>query len=230
MPLYRRNSSSASSLNGFPSLGSKGSTACSGQFVFSNSPQQTGANQFLYMVCENNTEGYGFSGFENSTGYLHVNLDHSYLTQGWFIKNNIIAIGEYADGSQSEYFNTELNSFIFSEANSCFDIIQSSSSLLAQTRPEFSVQVFSTESGIKYQLIDSFRTKMKWTSKIEVIQNINKEKIEFSPQAVDNSLESGVFPANSLFNLASDVFVDINGGLDEDAQNDNNIDAGIDTV
>jgi hypothetical protein len=227
MPLYRRTSNS---LKGFPSFGSNGNTTCSGQFVFSNSPQQTGANQFLYMVCENNTEGFGFSGFENSTGYLHVNLDHSYLTQGWFIKNNIIGIGEYVDGSQSEYFNTELNSFIFSEANSCFDIIQSSSSLLAQTRPEFSVQVLSTESGIKYQFIDSFRTKMKWTSKIEVIQNINKEKIEFSSQTIQDSLASGIFPNNSLFNLASDVFVGLDGGSDGDTQNDNNIDAGVDTV
>jgi len=225
MPLYRRTSNS---LKGFPSFGCNGSVACSGQFVFSNSIQQTGANQFLYMVCENNTEGFGFSGFENSTGYLHINLDHSYLTQGWFIKNNIIAIGEYADGSQSEYFNTELNSFVFSEANSCFDIIQSCSSLLAQTRPDFNVQIFSTDSGIKYQFTDSFQTKMKWTSKIEVIQNINKEKIEFSPQVVENSLQNGIFPPNSLFNLASDQFMDLNGGLEGDAQNNNNIDAGID--
>jgi hypothetical protein len=228
MPLYRR-TSAASSLNGFPSLGSKGSTACSGQFVFSNSPNQTGANQFLYMVCENNTEGNGFSGYSNTTGYLFVNLENTYLTQGWFIKNNIIAIGENRDGTQSEYFNTELNAFVFSEGYNDYNIIQSSSSLLAQTRPEFNAQIFSTESGIKYEFVDSNTTKMKWTSKIEVIQNINKEKIEFSTQQIQNTLLGGTFPQNSLFNSDSKIYVNLDGGIDQDLQSNNNVDAGTDT-
>lgn len=228
MPLYRR-TSAASSLNGFPSLGAKGTAACSGQFVFSNSPNQTGSNQFLYMVCENNTEGINFSGYLNTTGYLFLNLENTYLTQGWFIKNNIIAVGENRDGTQSEYFNTELSAFVFSEGYNDFNIIQSSSSLLAQTRPEFNVQIFSTQSGVKYEFVDSETTKMKWTSKIEVIQNINKEKIEFSTQQVQNTLSSGVFPQNSLFNLDSNLFVNLDGGLDQDLQNNNNIDAGTDT-
>jgi hypothetical protein len=224
MPLYRR---SSTSLNGFSSFGSKGSVACSGQFVFSNSPQQTGANQFSYLICENNTQGFGFSGFNNPTGYLNINLDHSYLTQGWFIRNNIIAIGEYVDGSQSEYFNTELNSFVFSEANSPYNVVRTSYCVLATTRPEFNVQIFPTESGVKYQFEDSFATKMKWTSKIEIIQNVNKEKVEFSIQSVNASLESGIFPQNSLFNLDSDIFISIEGGIDGDLQNANNIEAGI---
>ena len=70
MPLSRR---TTNSLIGYPSFGSKGTPACSGQFVFSNSPTQTGSNQFSYLICENNTQGSLFGG-ELSTGYLCLNL------------------------------------------------------------------------------------------------------------------------------------------------------------
>jgi len=225
MPLYKRRSS-ASSLTGFPSFGVNPESACCGQFIFSNSESQTGANQFLYMVCENNTEGFDFTGYANGTGYLYLNLKNQYSTQGWFIKNSIVAIGQHADGSQCEYLNAELNSFVFSEGNSNFDVINSNCTFLIKSQNDFNIQVLPTNDGIKYKYMDSSHTKMKWVSKIEAIQNINKEKAQFNLNAALAQLTAGSMPDNSSFALSSNNSINFDGGIDGEDANVDNVDGG----
>lgn len=228
MPLYKRRSS-ASSLTGFPSFGVNPESTCCGQFIFSNSESQTGANQFLYMVCENNTEGFDFTGYANGTGYLYLNLKNQYSTQGWFIKNNIVAIGQHADGSQCEYLNAELNSFVFSEADSSFNVVNSNCTFLIKSQNDFNIEILPTDNGIKYKYMDSSHTKMKWVSKVEAIQNINKDKqIEFNATDIIAQLNAGIMPDNSSFALSSNNSINFNGGIDGDGADINNVDGGLD--
>lgn len=226
MPLSRR---TTTSLIGYPSFGSKGTPACSGQFVFSNSPTQMGANQFSYFICENNTQGSLFGG-ELSTGYLCLNLNNSYYQQVWKIKNDIIAVGEHLDGTHAEYFNSEINSFVFSEANANFEIIDSNINIKNKSQPNFDTKIYVTESGIKYEFIDSDSTKMKWTSRIEVIQNIGTGiPTPFLFSDIQNQILNGSFPVNAVFDQASNNAVLIDGSEDDGSlAGANTIDSGTD--
>lgn len=229
MPLYKRTSSSSANSTGFLSLGCNPSLSKEGQFAFSNSPSNTGANQFSYLLCERYTEGSNFGDSPNPTGSLYVNLDNNYLTQGWFIKNNIIAVGESSDASQMEYFNSEISAFIFSEGNSSYNLIENNNLTLASTQPEFNACVFATDSGIRYEFYDSYNTKMKWTSKMEIIQNINTGKVsQVTLQSIQDQFSSGLFPLDSTFNSSSNNSTILDGGDDLDNQVYINVDAGID--
>jgi hypothetical protein len=226
MPLSRR---TTTSLIGYPSFGSKGTPACSGQFVFSNSPTQTGSNQFSYLICENNTQGSLYGG-ELSTGYLCLNLNNSYYQQVWKIKNDIIAVGENFDGTHVEYFNSEINSFVFSEANANFEVIDSNINIKNKSQPDFDTKIYVTESGIKYEFIDSNSTKMKWTSRIEIIQNIGTGiPTPFLFSDVQDQVLNGSLPVNAVFDQASNNAVLIDGSEDDGSLADaNTIDSGTD--
>ena len=229
MPLYKRTLTSSISPTGFSSVGSKPSPSREGQFTFSNSPNNTGANQFSYLICERNTQGSQF-GQNLTTGYLCVDLNNEYYQQAWFIKNDIIAVGENIDGTHTEYFNSQINSFVFSEANASFQIIESEIQVKNKTQPEFNSKVYTTESGIKYEFIDSDSTKMKWTSKIEIIQNISPEiPIPFSFSAVQAQISNGTSPPDAVFDQGSNKAIVIEAGEDDGTSNNSNvIEAGID--
>lgn len=229
MPLYKRIPSSSFNSTGFLSVGCKPFQSCEGQFAFSNSPNNSGANQFSYLICEKNTQGSQF-GQNLTTGYLCLNLKNEYYQQAWFIKNDIIAVGENIDGTHSEYFNSQINSFVFSEANASFQIIESETSIKNKSQPDFNSKIYATESGIKYEFIDSSATKMKWTSKIEIIQNLSLElPTPFSFSNVQTQISNGILPINSVFDEGSNKAIIIEGGEDDGTiAQANTIDAGID--
>ena len=229
MPLYKRISISTANSTGFLSLGCNPSSSIQGQFTFSNSPSNTGANQFTYILCEKYTEGSNFGNNSNPTGNIYLNLQNNYLNQGWFIKNNIIAVGEHKDGSQTEYFNSEINAFVFSEGDSNYSLTETNNTIFATTQQDFYGCIFSTSSGVRYEFRDSNSTKMKWTSKIEVIQNINTGKVsQITLQSIQDQLNSGIFPLNSTFNSSSNNSTILDAGDDLNNQVYINIDAGID--
>ena len=215
MPLYRR-TSSVNSFNGFPSFGVKPTAACSGQFVFSNSANHLGSNQFSYFICENNTEGLNFGCSPNPVDYLYLNLDNSYLSQGWFIKNDIVAIGENCDGTACEYFNGQFKTFVFSEGNSKYHLIKPLiCEMYGKSQQNFCINIISTNSGVKYEFNDSSDTKMKWTSKIEVIQNtLNEKTAQFYIQNIFDSINSGILPENISFDNAYNSSIVMDGGSD----------------
>lgn len=229
MPLYKRITTSSVNSTGFLSVGCKPSTSCVGQFIFSNSPNNTGSNQFSFLICEKNTQGSCF-GNNCSTGYLCINLQNNYYQQAWNIKNNIVAVGEHTDGTHAEYFNSEINSFVFSEANAPFQIVESNVEIKNKSQPSFNSNIYVTESGIKYEFIDSDNTKMKWTSRIEIIQNISTGiPTPFLFSNVQNQISSGVFPVNAVFDEGSNNAVIVEGGEDNGILDGQNlIDAGSD--
>lgn len=231
MPLFKRTTSSISAANstGFLSIGCKPSASREGQFAFSNSPYNTGSNQFTYLICETNTQGVEFGG-SCSTGYLYLNLDNSYYQQAWSIKNDIIAVGEDVDDTHVEYFNSQINSFVFSEANSAFQLIQSDIQIKTKSQLAFDTNVYLTESGLRYEFIDSHSTKMKWTSRIEVIQNLATGiPTPFSFASVESQISNGILPENAVFSEGSNDAVIIEAGEDDETLDDTNIiEAGID--
>ena len=223
MPLFRRISTSSVSSTGFSSLGCNASASCEGQFTFSNSPNNTGSNQFSFLICERNTQGVNF-GQNNSTGYLCLTLKNNYYQQAWKIKNNIIAVGQHVDGTHSEFFDSEINSFVFSEGNSPFQIIDSNVQVRNKSQQSFDTNIYVTESGIKYEFIDSDNTKMKWTSRIEVIQNISVQAPDpFSFSDVLFDISNGTIPANAVFDEGSNNAVFIEAGEDDGTLNDSDV-------
>ena len=231
MPLFKRTTSSVSAANstGFLSIGCKPSASKEGQFAFSNSPYNTGSNQFTYLICETNTQGVGFGGF-CSTGYLHLILNNNYYQQAWSVKNDIIAVGENVDGTHGEYFNSQINSFVFSEANAAFQLIESEAQIKNKSQYAFDANVYLTESGLRYEFVDTDSTKMKWTSRIEVIQNIATGiPTPFSFASVESQISNGVLPENAIFSEGSNDAIIIEAGEDDGTLDDTNIiEAGID--
>ena len=223
MPLFRRISTSSVSSTGFSSLGCNASASCEGQFTFSNSPNNTGSNQFSFLICERNTQGVNF-GQNNSTGYLCLTLKNDYYQQAWKIKNNIIGVGQHVDGTHSEFFDSEINSFVFSEGNSPFQIIDSNVQVRNKSQQSFDTNIYVTESGIKYEFIDSDDTKMKWTSRIEVIQNISVQAPDlFSFSDVQSQISNGILPTNAVFDEGSNNAVFIEAGQDDGTLDDSNV-------
>jgi hypothetical protein len=179
---------------GFPSFGYNPSAQNSGESIFSNSSFISGSTQYSFYICSAETQGDCYDGsLGNSIAYLNIPLPTDSLNQAWLIKNNTVAVGDHWNGTPEQQFANELVVVAKSSSEGSYSITSPVASLYAKSQPEFNVCVETTLSGIRYRLIDSPNTKMKWTSKIEVIQTISQDII------LDGGIdESGSAPTGYL--------------------------------
>ena len=124
----------------------------------------------------------------------------------------------------------DITSFVSSEGSGNFLIRSSGICIKNTTQDQFDAKLHSTNSGIKYEFIDSTNTKMKWTSKIEIIQNLSLEKpISFSTQSILDVIDQGSLPQDVDFSTASNNAIVIDSGVEDIIPEEfNNIEAGID--
>lgn len=224
MPLYKRTSPSATigNITGFIAIGCNPSNSITGGFIFSNSPSNTGSNEFIFLICESNTIG----NIEGSgSAFLPINLSNNYLQQSWSIKNTTIGVGEHVlDETHEEYFESEVNSFVFSEGDGNFLIKGSGIEIKSASQQEFNIKLNTTTSGVQYEFIDSPYTKMKWTSKIEILQNLSKNlSTQFNFSQVESQILNGSMPNETIFSLGSNESVILDAGIDENIPSSNNV-------
>ena len=179
---------------GYPKFGEYGSEPREGEFVFSNSFYPQGDAQFSYMLCTLDTQGTGFSqNGSNPIACFEINLPTAYNDQAWMIKNEVTAIGENKDGTKNEHFSYDVKVLVkASMLDDAYSITRSTSNIwLSTQRNFFAVDVLATASGIKFKYYDSPDTKMRWVSKLDIIQTIYDVNISLlTEQEVFNYINS----------------------------------------
>ena len=211
----------------FPSTGTE-----LNQFAFSNSTFPRGENQFSYFICSACTSGSSF-GPSGNVGYIDVELPSIYENQAWLVTNDIVAIGDSITGGRCEYYGGQIKTLVKGDYNSGYFLCTAANSVYARSNTGFSVSVQAlSQCGIRFLMNDSAQTKMKWTSKVEVLQNISDVDMNFNTLS-EGYYTTGLNPAtgsasldypstssqnlNSIIvdsNLETGNYISLDGGLD----------------
>jgi hypothetical protein len=159
---------------GYPTFGEFGTEPREGEFVFSNSFYPRGDAQFSYMLCTLDTQGTGFAdNGAKPVACFDLNLPNNYNDQAWVVKNEVVAIGENKNGTKNEHFGYDTKVLIkASMFDDAYNITRSMSNIWLKTQNNFNVDVITIPSGIRFRYYDTPDTKMRWVSKIDIIQTI----------------------------------------------------------
>ena len=163
---------------GFPIFGPNPSDQHTAESIFSNSCYVNGSTQYSFYICSAETQGDSFDGtIGNCWACMDICLPNTSLNQAWLVKNTTIGIGEHWNGTQEQNYAAELNFVTKSSSVGQYNLTSPIYTTIAKTQPEFCFSVQNTISGLRFKICDSPNTKMKWTSKIEVIQTISEDII-----------------------------------------------------
>jgi hypothetical protein len=233
MGLYKR--ISRVNLTGFPVFGINPHVQNSGEMIFSNSYYPSGATQFSYFVCSNDTEGVNFNGNQGCCiGSFDINLRKNYTNQAWLIKSSLIGIGQLWNGNTDQHYSVDSSMFVYSDFENTYNISGPFTTTYSKSQLSFSVDAQTGVSGIIFRVHDSPLTKMKWTNKIEVVQSIYEEEINLltTQQQIENFLLTATSPQSAateiqVINLENQI-PELNGTQDPGTDPVNVFDGGED--